>query len=121
MTPEELDRRDGQGRVTQPRCSHCHLLPTPEGHDACLGTLPGVWNACCGHGKGEPHVQFMPNIFIRTIRKVFGLFSDRLILPAKRLKGAEAEKWMREHTPILYTLRLLRTVPVAPESESTNV
>lgn len=31
-------------------CSHCKQYCTPEGHDACLGTLPGVTNACCGHG-----------------------------------------------------------------------
>lgn len=31
-------------------CGHCGLPDTPEGHDGCLGTLPGVLNACCGHG-----------------------------------------------------------------------
>lgn len=31
-------------------CGHCGKANTPEGHDACLGTLPGVVNACCGHG-----------------------------------------------------------------------
>ena len=24
-----------------------------HGHDHCLGTLPGVINACCGHGQDE--------------------------------------------------------------------
>lgn len=39
-------------------CVSCGLPPTPEGHDACLGTLPGVTAACCGHGveKGYVHV-----------------------------------------------------------------
>lgn len=33
------------------RCIKCLKMPTPEGHDGCLGTLPGnVMNACCGHG-----------------------------------------------------------------------
>jgi hypothetical protein len=34
-------------------CTRCGEMPTPEGHDACLGTLPGVKSACCGHGKSE--------------------------------------------------------------------
>ena len=34
-------------------CGRCSQ-PTPaSGHDACLGTLPGVMNACCGHGEAE--------------------------------------------------------------------
>lgn len=31
-------------------CGVCSKSRTPEGHDACLGTLTGVLNACCGHG-----------------------------------------------------------------------
>ncbi len=31
-------------------CPQCHQLPTPEGHDACLGTIRGACAACCGHG-----------------------------------------------------------------------
>jgi len=31
-------------------CPKCHKPPTPEGHDACLGTIPGAMFACCGHG-----------------------------------------------------------------------
>ena len=39
-------------------CGHCGLSNTPEGHDACLGTLPGVSNACCGHGDvSQAYVQ----------------------------------------------------------------
>jgi hypothetical protein len=34
-------------------------LPTPEGYDACLGYLPGVDAACCGHGvtRGAIHYK----------------------------------------------------------------
>jgi len=33
-------------------CIHCKKGPTAEGHDGCLGTLPGpIMNACCGHGS----------------------------------------------------------------------
>lgn len=31
-------------------CGHCHLPNRADEHDACLGRLPGVINACCGHG-----------------------------------------------------------------------
>lgn len=30
-------------------CPLCGSEPTPEKHDACLGTLPNVLFACCGH------------------------------------------------------------------------
>ena len=42
------------------RCSYCGLARTAEGHDGCLGTLPGVMNACCGHGGQAEgaYVQF---------------------------------------------------------------
>lgn len=41
-------------------CGNCGKLSTQEGHDACLGTLIGVMNACCGHGvESEAYVQFL--------------------------------------------------------------
>lgn len=40
-------------------CGYCSLPNTPEGHDACLGTLNGIMNACCGHGQtNQDYVQF---------------------------------------------------------------
>ena len=39
-------------------CGYCTLPNRADGHDACLGELPGVRNACCGHGRpGEAYVQ----------------------------------------------------------------
>ena len=39
-------------------CGHCGLPNRPDGHDACLGELPGVMNACCGHGdQRDAYVQ----------------------------------------------------------------
>lgn len=32
-------------------CGHCGEFSTAEDHDHCLGDLPGVINACCGHGE----------------------------------------------------------------------
>lgn len=41
-------------------CGMCGRNRTPEEHDACLANLPGVMNACCGHGDdSEAYVQFV--------------------------------------------------------------
>jgi hypothetical protein len=41
-------------------CKHCGKFPTKEDHDACLGILPNVQAACCGHNSGRqpPYVIF---------------------------------------------------------------
>lgn len=39
-------------------CAKCKEYPTEEGHDACLGTLGNVINACCGHGRKKGYIQF---------------------------------------------------------------
>lgn len=40
-------------------CGKCGEEDTPEGHDACLGIIPGVKNACCGHGEnGEAYIDY---------------------------------------------------------------
>ena len=47
-------------------CGHCGMCNTPEGHDGCLGVLPGVTNACCGHGSdNKSYVQFLRGTTIR--------------------------------------------------------
>lgn len=47
-------------------CGYCGEHNTPEGHDACLGTVIGVMNACCGHGQtNEAYVQFWDSLCIR--------------------------------------------------------
>ena len=37
-------------------CRRCERPPTKDGHDACLGEIPGITSACCGHGVEEPFV-----------------------------------------------------------------
>jgi hypothetical protein len=40
-------------------CHRCGKPPTAEGHDACLGTITGAMNACCGHGHDrDAYVQY---------------------------------------------------------------
>lgn len=47
-------------------CGNCGKHSTEEGHDACLGALIGVKNACCGHGDVEEcYVQFLDEECIR--------------------------------------------------------
>lgn len=41
------------------RCGHCQRPNRDDGHDACLGVLPGVRNACCGHGD-------LPAAYVQT-------------------------------------------------------
>jgi hypothetical protein len=39
-------------------CVSCGKYETSEGHDACIANLPGVRNACCGHGVEKGYIQF---------------------------------------------------------------
>ena len=38
-------------------CVRCGRIPTPDGHDACLGRIEATASACCGHGVEEPYVM----------------------------------------------------------------
>lgn len=41
------------------RCGFCKKENRKDDHDACLGVLDGVMNACCGHGVSEDaYIQF---------------------------------------------------------------
>jgi len=47
--------------INNPRpCGACGSPDTLEGHDSCLGVLPGVMNACCGHGVTKPVRIYKP-------------------------------------------------------------
>ena len=46
------------GGINYQPCPKCGQLPTDEGHDACLGELPGVKFACCGHGVAIGYIIF---------------------------------------------------------------
>lgn len=52
--------------TSEPRpCTKCGKMPTHEGYDACLGKLPGVSAACCGHGVEEGYILFVNGTTIR--------------------------------------------------------
>ena len=42
-------------------CGCCGGRNTTEGHDHCLGTLPGVISACCGHGVDSDAYVLLEN------------------------------------------------------------
>ncbi len=47
------DTLESIAKAEERTCAKCGRFPTPEGYDACLGYLPGVGSACCGHGKAK--------------------------------------------------------------------
>jgi len=47
-------------------CGYCGMNFTKEGHDGCLGVLPKIMNACCGHGVNrEAYIQYNDGSCIR--------------------------------------------------------
>ena len=57
-------------------CGHCGRHNTPDGHDGCLGHIPGVVNACCGHGNvDEAYVSYAIGYCLRGEKaaKVMGI------------------------------------------------
>lgn len=51
------------------KCGHCNKENTKKGHDGCIGELPDVLNACCGHGTvEEAYIQFPDKTELRGIK-----------------------------------------------------
>lgn len=46
-------------------CIRCNNYATDKGHDYCIKNLPGVRNACCGHGVKEGYIAFEDGTVIR--------------------------------------------------------
>lgn len=46
-------------------CKKCNMYPTKEGHDPCIANLPGVLNACCGHGVKKAYIAFEDGRVVR--------------------------------------------------------
>ena len=46
-------------------CGYCNANNTEDDHDGCIGRLPGVINACCGHGiENDSYIQFSDKFVI---------------------------------------------------------
>ena len=87
-------------------CGYCERANTPEGHDGCLGTLPGVMNACCGHGVvRDAYVQLGPDQCVKgseAIRLIDTMRAGRITpIPQQRARP------MDRPTPLDRELRTL--------------
>ena len=52
---------NGMNADKNPRpCPKCNQLPNKNGHDPCLGTIEGVFAACCGHGIQDGIILWYP-------------------------------------------------------------
>lgn len=49
-------------------CNFCGEYITELGHDPCIANLPGVVNACCGHGVKDGFIEFENGTLIRGIQ-----------------------------------------------------
>lgn len=59
-------------RENERPCPRCGGDPKAhEGCDPCLGRLPGVRNACCGHGVEDGYIQFDNGVLIQGRFDVF--------------------------------------------------
>src|SRR5699024_3855278 len=48
-------------------CGACLMSTPADGPDPCLGWLPGVMNACCGHGMiDDAYVMFNDETIVRS-------------------------------------------------------
>ncbi len=75
------DTRQPVAETPNRDCGFCGLTNTSEGHDGCLGTLPGVINACCGHG--QPH-----QAFVQYDNEGGTIFGERALAAIGELKRA---------------------------------
>ncbi len=67
-------------------CGHCgdHVIKDGnEEYDSCIGKLPGLMNACCGHGDTVgAYVQFMDGFIVdgkdaKTIQEILIRWRDK--------------------------------------------
>lgn len=73
-------------------CPHCNKPRGDDGVDPCLGLLPGVAFACCGHGGHDGargYIAFTNGVVIRfdKLREVENL--DRPIDPDPEVEGTK--------------------------------
>lgn len=54
---------------TTRRCNDCGQTVTRGQPDPCLGHLPGVRFACCGHGEDHGYIAFENGVVVRPHRR----------------------------------------------------
>jgi ribosomal protein S18 len=84
-------------------CPHCKLARDETGCDPCIGRLPGVKNACCGHGKKGGYIAFENGIVVRfdSLSEVEynapGIIQT-FIHPSTRIKSLRVSGRRKNHT-----------------------
>lgn len=69
-------------------CKSCGLVPEDNDIDPCLGKLPGVKFACCGHGNLEKaYITFDTDVTIRFFHTIEERHKD--LITNKLRKGRE--------------------------------
>lgn len=82
-------------------CGHCER-PCGDGPDPCLGHLPGVISACCGHGVTPPYLWTELDAYYHTdaveiMRKLGGAPPDLEYKPGRHTRlTAEQRQTARE-------------------------
>lgn len=82
-------RQDRKQRKPGWQCPECKLVRGQDLIDPCLGRLPGVIFACCGHGgKGDTpgYIYFENGTTIRFNRLTVEHHSPELVSASKALK-----------------------------------
>lgn len=92
-------------------CGKCNKKQI-DGHDACIANLPGVRNACCGHGTDNGYVQFENGLTIR------GDFEIEQVAKACSLEMEKAIVYKNSHKVLIETLRRLADQYLVPENST---
>jgi hypothetical protein len=69
----DTGQRAGVGYEVRPckKCGKRFQRSNAGEPDPCLGVLPGVDNACCGHGvRSEAYIQFTNGTVVRGFDKI---------------------------------------------------
>jgi len=62
--------------LTRP-CGKCGKSFGEDDHDPCLANLPGVANACCGHGESSlSYIQFTNGVSVSGFTEVTNLLEE---------------------------------------------
>ena len=67
--------------MSERRCTVCGAMVGPDRPDACLGKLPGVREACCGHGQPRnAYIHFNSGLIVRgfTLQKRPNRWGERV-------------------------------------------
>lgn len=91
--------KNGKIAIESVKCKKCDKMPTKEGHDDCISNLPGVKNACCGHGE-EGYIFFTDGTVIR------GVFSIERLIDYFPTTEEGVEKFEKENKELIDNIEI---------------